>query len=107
MQKRAGIARATVFRPKIRLYDEPTAGLDPVTSARILALIRQLHDDDPGGVTVVVSNEMATLLKSVPRALMLFQGELIFDGPVSDLEPEGRAPSLTRQFVSGAVEAEL
>jgi phospholipid/cholesterol/gamma-HCH transport system ATP-binding protein len=107
MQKRAGIARATVFGPKIRLYDEPTAGLDPVTSARILALIRKLHEDDPGGVTVVVSNEMDTLLRSVPRVLMLFRGELAFDGPVADLAVEGSAPVLVRQFVSGAVEAEL
>src|SRR5262245_29425251 len=74
MQKRAGIARATIHAPKLRLYDDPTAGLDPVTAARILALIADLHRRDPDGVTVVVSNEMDSLLAAVPRVVMLHRG---------------------------------
>lgn len=97
MQKRAGIARATVAAPRVRLFDDPTAGLDPVTSARILALITAIHGADPGGVTVVVSNEMDPLLAAVPRLLMLRDGALIFDDRVDAL---GRAPEVAA-FVRG------
>jgi phospholipid/cholesterol/gamma-HCH transport system ATP-binding protein len=107
MQKRAGIARATVFGPRIRLYDEPTAGLDPVTSARILGLVQSIHSQDPTGVSVVVSNEMDTLLRTVPRAVMLHQRGIAFDGPVAELGPAGHAPELVRKFVAGDVDAAI
>lgn len=105
MQKRAGIARATVADPEIRLYDEPTAGLDPVTSARILGLIAALHEK-LGGVSVVISNEMDTLLKTVPRVVMLHQGAIVFDGPRADVDA-ATAPELARRFVLGDINAPL
>jgi phospholipid/cholesterol/gamma-HCH transport system ATP-binding protein len=105
MQKRAGIARATVADPEIRLYDEPTAGLDPVTSARILALIATLHDR-LGGVSIVISNEMDTLLKTVPRIVMLHHGQTVFDGPRTDLDTPA-APELAQRFVRGDITAPL
>lgn len=95
MQKRCGIARATIASPRLRLFDEPTAGLDPVTSARILALILELGAQDPSAVTIIVSNEMDTLLKSVRRVLMLDAGKVVWDGP-----HEG-APEVFRSFVTG------
>jgi phospholipid/cholesterol/gamma-HCH transport system ATP-binding protein len=105
MQKRAGIARATVADPEIRLYDEPTAGLDPVTSARILGLIAALHER-LGGVSVVISNEMDTLLKTVPRVVMLLGGRVVFDGPRASLSsPE--TPEIARRFVAGDVNTPL
>lgn len=97
MQKRAGIARATVASPLIRLYDEPTAGLDPVTSARILRLITELHGGQ--GVSLVVSNEMDTLLRAVPRLVMLYRGGVAYDGPAA--QAEQHSPS--REFVRGDV----
>lgn len=105
MQKRAGIARATVADPEIRLYDEPTAGLDPVTSARILGLIAGLHHK-LGGVSVVISNEMDTLLKTVPRVVMLHHGAIVFDGPRADVDA-ATAPELARRFVLGDINAPL
>ncbi len=102
MQKRCGIARATVAEPRIRLFDEPTAGLDPVTSARILALITGLHARDPSGVTLIVSNEMDTLLAAVPRLLVLDAGALTWDGPTARLD---QAPAAVRGFVTGTGEA--
>lgn len=98
MQKRCGIARATVAEPRIRLFDEPTAGLDPVTSARILALITGLHARDPSGVTLIVSNEMDTLLAAVPRVLVLDAGRITWDGATARLDD---APAAVRGFVSG------
>lgn len=105
MQKRAGIARATVFDPTIRLYDEPTAGLDPVTSARILELIAQIHQKQEG-ISIVISNEMSTMLAVVPRVVMLLQGRVVYDGPRADLETD-RAPELARRFVKGDINAPL
>jgi phospholipid/cholesterol/gamma-HCH transport system ATP-binding protein len=105
MQKRAGIARATVFDPLIRLYDEPTAGLDPVTSARILRLIEVIHAKEEG-VSIVISNEMSTMLSIVPRAIMLLDGRLVFDGPRGDLQTD-RAPEIARRFVAGDVDAPI
>jgi len=98
MQKRAGIARATVAGPRLRLFDEPTAGLDPVTSARILRLITQLHQSDPTGVTLIVSNEMDTLLAAVPRLVVLDAGRVQWDGAPRELHA---APAAVRGFVTG------
>lgn len=103
MQKRAGIARATIAGPRLRLFDEPTAGLDPVTSARILALITRLHAQAEGqAVTIIVSNEMDTLLRAAPRTIMLHQGRVVFDGPTADIHA-GVAPEVALAFASGDV----
>lgn len=98
MQKRCGIARATVAEPRLRLFDEPTAGLDPVTCARILALITGIHARQPSGVTLIVSNEMDSLLAAVPRLVVLDAGRLLWDGPTAQLST---APAAVRGFVSG------
>jgi phospholipid/cholesterol/gamma-HCH transport system ATP-binding protein len=103
MQKRAGIARATVARPRVRLFDEPTAGLDPVTAARILVLINTLHAQDPDGVTLVVSNEMDSLLAAFPRIWMLAGGGLHYDGASADLVAR-RAPRDVLAFVRGELD---
>ncbi|MFO0723658.1 MAG: ATP-binding cassette domain-containing protein [Myxococcota bacterium] len=103
MQKRAGIARATIGSPEVRLFDEPTAGLDPVTSARILRLIVSLHARDArGGVTLIVSNEMDKLLEVVPRTVMLHQGRVAYDGPTAAVRAPS-APAAVRAFVEGDV----
>lgn len=120
MQKRAGIARATADDPPVRLYDEPTAGLDPVTSARILSLVTAIHARVPG-VSIIISNEMDTLLPVVPRLVMMNRGGIVYDGPKARLmgvaEAGGEAPGrpggstepleLARRFVAGDVSVEL
>jgi len=98
MQKRAGIARATIAEPRLRLFDEPTAGLDPVTGARILALITELHRRDERGVTIIVSNEMDTLLAAVPRVILIDRGKVAWDGASALVD---QAPDTVRGFITG------
>lgn len=70
MAKRAGIARAMALDPAILFLDEPSAGLDPVTSAGLDQLILDLRDD-LGGTFVVVTHELASILTIADRCVML------------------------------------
>ncbi len=75
MQKRVGIARALVHRPKILFYDSPTDGLDPVTSDRIIDLIKGLNQT-LGMTSLVISNDMNTAFRLGDRIGMLFDGRI-------------------------------
>jgi phospholipid/cholesterol/gamma-HCH transport system ATP-binding protein len=79
MQKRLGIARALALQPQIVLYDDPTAGLDPITSRRIAELILQMRREQ-SGTTVVVTNDMARAYQLADRLVMVVDGELIVTG---------------------------
>jgi phospholipid/cholesterol/gamma-HCH transport system ATP-binding protein len=103
-KKRIGIARATVTRPEILLYDEPTAGLDPVTSQKIYDLLREEQRKD-GATAVVISSDVAGVLSIADRVGMLHRGELIFDGTVKEAR-ESAVPEV-RQFVHGLTEGPL
>ncbi|MCC6811086.1 MAG: ATP-binding cassette domain-containing protein [Deltaproteobacteria bacterium] len=104
MKKRAGLARATVTKPRYCFYDEPTAGLDPVTSAKIYALIRA-HIERDGAGALIISNELDTLLPACHRVLMLYDGALVFSGTPAELERASH-PAV-RQFATGANEGPL
>ncbi len=79
MKKRAGVARALALDPQILFYDEPSAGLDPVTSAEldqlIVALTRQL-----GVTSVVVTHEMDSAFTVADRMVMLDKGRVLMQG---------------------------
>lgn len=79
MQKRLGIARALALRPQIVLYDDPTAGLDPITSRRIVDLILQLRAENKSTI-VTVTNDMARAYQLADRITMVVDGELIVTG---------------------------
>lgn len=82
-RKRVGIARATITRAAIVLYDEPTAGLDPVTSQKIYNLIRDEQRAD-GSTVVVISSDVHGVLSIADQVAMLHRGELVFEGATDD-----------------------
>lgn len=79
MQKRLGIARALALKPEIVLYDDPTAGLDPITSRRIVDLIIKLKKEN-GSTILAVTNDMARAYQMADRITMVVDGELIVTG---------------------------
>ncbi len=81
MRKRVGIARAIVHAPEFLLYDEPTAGLDPVTADRINDLMLNLKENlDVTGV--MVTHDLRSALRVADRLVLLDEGEVVVDTPV-------------------------
>jgi phospholipid/cholesterol/gamma-HCH transport system ATP-binding protein len=103
-KKRVGVARATISRAEIVLYDEPAAGLDPVTSQRIFELLRA-EQRAAGATVVMVSSDLDRLLTVTDRVGMLYKGRLIFDGTTA--EARASADPYVRQFVHGLTEGPL
>lgn len=84
MKKRVGIARALASGARIILYDEPTAGLDPINTCTISRLIQLLKSK---GVTqVVVTHDLATAYRVADRIVMIHKGRMIFEGNPKDLQ---------------------
>jgi phospholipid/cholesterol/gamma-HCH transport system ATP-binding protein len=104
MKKRAGLARALALDPKILFYDEPSAGLDPVTSAEIDQLIIKLNKL-LGVTSVVVTHEMDSAFRIADRMVLLDRGKFIVSG-TSD-EMKNSTDPLVRQFVHGLTEGPL
>jgi phospholipid/cholesterol/gamma-HCH transport system ATP-binding protein len=100
-RKRAGFARAIATRPKYMLYDEPTTGLDPVTTAVIDELIVRMSDEL--GVTgVVITHDMKSAFRISDRIAMLYDGRIRFDGTPDELR--ACEDPLVRGFVEGRPE---
>jgi len=104
MKKRVGIARATIARPEVVIYDEPTAGLDPVTTSKIYDLLRADHAET-GGTVVAVSSDVQALRGFVDHIAMLHQGRLLYHGPTEGVA-DAEDPAV-RQFVRGELEGPL
>jgi phospholipid/cholesterol/gamma-HCH transport system ATP-binding protein len=104
MKKRAGLARAIALDPKILFYDEPSAGLDPVTSAEIDQLILDLNRK-LGVTSVVVTHEMDSAFRIADRMVLLDRGKFIVSGTPDEMRHS--ADPLVRQFVHGLTEGPL
>ena len=88
MRKRVGLARALALDPKIVLYDEPTTGLDPITTYAIDRLVAGLRDER-GVTSLFVSHDLASVTRVADRVAFLHDGELAFVGtPSAFLEDE-------------------
>lgn len=79
MKKRVGIARGIVNDPEVMLYDEPTAGLDPLTTTTITRLISKLQHE-LGVTSIVVSHDMRAAFKIATRIAVLARGRIVFSG---------------------------
>ena len=103
-KKRVGVARATVSQAEIVLYDEPAAGLDPVTSQRIFEMLRA-EQRAAGATVIMVSSDLDRLLTVTDRVGMLYKGRLIFDGTTAEAQASGNP--YVRQFIHGLTEGPL
>jgi phospholipid/cholesterol/gamma-HCH transport system ATP-binding protein len=97
-RKRVGLARAIATKPKYLLYDEPTTGLDPVTSAVIDALMVRMGDE-LGATGVVVTHDMKSAFRISDRIAMLYDGRIRFVGTPAEVR-ETEDP-LVKGFIEG------
>lgn len=98
MQKRVGLARALALNPDIVLYDEPTAGLDPITAATIADLIVKTRDE-LGVTSVLVTHDIQSIIRVASRIAMIHRGRIIASGNVEEMEQCEDAT--VRQFMDG------
>ena len=98
MRKRVGIARAIALRPKYILYDEPTTGLDPVTSAVIDQLMVRMREK-LGVTSIVITHDMRSAYTVGSRIAMLYQGRVRQVGTVEEIRHT--MDPVVRQFIDG------
>jgi phospholipid/cholesterol/gamma-HCH transport system ATP-binding protein len=98
MKKRAGLARAIVMQPEYILYDEPTTGLDPITSDAINDLIIK-GKKELGVTSIVVTHDMPSAFKIADRIAMINGGKIVFTGTVDEVR--NTSHPMVRQFIEG------
>lgn len=103
-KKRVGVARATVKGADVLLYDEPAAGLDPVTSQKIFDMLRR-EQQASGATVVMVSSDLDRMLPTADYVGMLYRGELLFNGTRE--EAMRSQDPYVKQFVHGQAEGPL
>ncbi len=104
MKKRIGLARALVLEPELILFDEPSAGLDPVTSSVIDELIIDLTEQTHT-TSIIVTHEMDSAFRVATRMAMLYEGKFIADGPPKEFKDSSNP--VVAQFVAGRVEGPI
>ncbi|MDX2094406.1 MAG: ATP-binding cassette domain-containing protein [Alphaproteobacteria bacterium] len=104
MQKRVGLARAIAANPDLLFFDEPTTGLDPimadVINNLIVSSVKKL-----GSTAVTITHDMASVRKIASRVAMIYQGKIIWDGPISDIDNSGNP--YVDQFIHGKAEGPI
>ncbi|MBX9945695.1 MAG: ATP-binding cassette domain-containing protein [Reyranella sp.] len=104
MQKRVALARAIAREPEIIFFDEPTTGLDPIMADVINELIVKCVSD-LGATAISITHDMASARKIGHRIGMLYEGRLIWQGPVADIDRSGNAH--VDQFIHGRAEGPI
>ncbi len=104
MQKRVSFARAIVTEPNTILYDEPTAGLDPISSTLIEDYIVRLKDEI-NAASIVVTHQMSTITRTADRVIMLYDGRIVFEGTAEELLRQ--ETPYTKQFVTASLEGPM
>ncbi|XP_078433831.1 non-intrinsic ABC protein 11 [Wolffia australiana] len=120
MKKRVALARSIIFDntqethvPEVLLYDEPTAGLDPIASTVVEDLIRSVHFKgqnalgEPGKIAsyVVVTHQHSTIRRAVDRLIFLYEGRVVWEGMTHEFATSSEA--IVRQFASGSLEGPI
>jgi phospholipid/cholesterol/gamma-HCH transport system ATP-binding protein len=98
MRKRAGFARALVLEPDIVLFDEPDSGLDPVRTALLCELIKEVHAEN-GGCYVVITHDIMSARRVAEHISVLWKGRIVESGPAEELFASENP--FVRQFLSG------
>lgn len=98
MQKRVGLARAIASNPEILFFDEPTTGLDPIMADVINELIADCVKK-LGSTAITITHDMSSVRKIASRVAMIYQGKIIWDGPVDKIDNSGNP--YVDQFVHG------
>jgi phospholipid/cholesterol/gamma-HCH transport system ATP-binding protein len=98
MQKRISLARALATDPEIILYDEPTTGLDPITSTSIEDLINSIHKR-LGTSAIVVTHQMSTVYRIANRIVMLHNGKALDAGTPEQARASN--DQIIKQFING------
>lgn len=103
-KRRVGIARAAITAPQVLLYDEPAAGLDPVTTSRTFALLEEQRKR-LGAALVVISSDIDRLLPVTTEVAMLYRGRILHQGTESSLRALGHP--VIDQFLEGRTDGPL
>ncbi len=104
MQKRVGLARALAMNPEIVLYDEPTAGLDPITAATIAQLIVKTREE-LGVTSVVVTHDVPTVKRVANRVAMLHGGKIAAVGTLEEITRHENPAVI--QFIEGRTDGPI
>ena len=104
MRKRAGFARSLVLNPEIVLFDEPDSGLDPVRTALLCELIKEVHAEN-GGTYVVITHDIMSARRVAEHIMVLWKGRIVESGPAAELFASENP--FVRQFLSGESQGPL